>query len=283
MDLQTRWLGVAGFEFKCNGHTLLVDPFLSRPGLKYVFNGRVKPDQKMLSKVIQSAEEILVTHAHYDHLMDVPEIARRTGATVYGSPNVCQILRAFQLPEKQIKKIQANESIRLAYANVVTIPARHPAIPGYLSGKVKKNLTPPLCLRDYRMDSCLSFLVELQGIKLLLWSSTSCDDARPADVLFVRAVASKRWYEKVLAAIRPKLVIPTHWDNLFQPLTESMQPFWSPPRWEWPPLRKINLDDFEKTIHQVQPDCKILIPQPFKSYQLMDEMNSTAKSHHFAD
>ncbi len=274
LDLQLRWLGVAGFEFKCNGHTLLVDPFLTRPALKYVFSGRVQPDQEMRSKVIQSAEDILVTHGHYDHLMDVPEIARRTGATVYGSPNVCQILRAFQLPERQIKTLQANESIRLRYANVVTIPASHPAIPGYLSGKVKKDLMPPLSLRDYRMDTCLSFLVELQGIKMLVWSSTSTHGARQADVLFVRAVASKRWYEKILAAVRPKLVIPTHWDNLFQPLMESVQPFWSPPRWGWPPLKKINLNDFEKTIHQVQPECKMLIPQPFKSYYLMDEMNS---------
>ena len=269
-----RWLGVAGFEFKCNAHTLLVDPFLTRPALKYVISGRVKPDQEMLLKVIHSAEDILVTHAHYDHLMDVPEISRRTGATVYGSPNVCQILRAFQLPEKQIKPLQANESIRLAYANFVTITAKHPAIPGYLSGKVKKDLTPPLRLRDYRMDTCLSFLVELQGIKLLMWSSTSSDDALPADVLFVRAVAGKNWYEKILAAVQPRLVIPTHWDNLFQPLTESMQPFWSPPRWGWPPLNKINLNDFEKNIHQIQPECKVLIPQPLKCYHLMDEMNS---------
>ena len=269
-----RWLGVAGFEFNSDGHTLLVDPFLTKPALKYIFGGRVKPNQEILPKVIQSAEDILVTHAHYDHLMDVPDIAGRTGATVYGSPNVCQVLSAFQLPEKQIKTLQANESIRLANANFVTIPARHPAIPGYLSGKVKKSLTPPLRLRDYRMDTCLSFLVELQGIKMLIWSSTSSDDARPADVLFVRAVASKRWYEKILSVVQPRLVIPTHWDNLFQPLSEPIQPFWSPPRLGWPPLKKINLNDFEKTIHQVKPDCKVLLPQPFKCYQLIDEMNS---------
>lgn len=273
-DLQMRWLGVAGFEFKSNGNTLLVDPFLTRPALKYVFGGRIQPDERDLTKYIQVAEDILVTHAHYDHLMDVPEIARRTGATVYGSSNVCQILRAFQLPENQIKKIQANESIQLGYAKVETVPARHPAIPGYLSGRVKKDLTPPLRLRDYRMDTCLSFLIELQGIKLLMWSSASSDDARPADVLFVRAVASKRWYEEVLVAVQPKLVIPTHWDNLFQPLNESVQPFWSPPRREWPPLRRINLNDFEKILRQVLPECKVLIPQPLKSYHLMDEMNS---------
>ena len=269
-----RWLGVAGFEFKSDGHTLLVDPFLTRPALKYTIGGRVKPNERNLTKHIQAAEDILVTHAHYDHLMDVPEITRRTGATVYGSPNTCQILRAFQIAEGQIKTLQVNESVRLGYANVSTIPARHPAIPGYLSGKVKKDLTPPLRLQDYRMDTCLSYLIELQGIKLLMWSSTSSDDARPADVLFVRAVASKRWYEEVLAAVRPRLVIPTHWDNLFQPITKPMQPFWSPPRWGWPPLRKINLNDFERILHQVQPDCRVLIPQPFKSYHLMDEMNS---------
>lgn len=282
-NIQMRWLGVAGFEFKSDGHSLLVDPFLTRPALKYILGGRVEAKKDFLSEIIPAAEAILVTHGHYDHLMDVPVIARRTGAMVYGSPNVCQILRAFQLAEGQIKTLQAKEYYRLAHANLLTIPARHPVIPGYQSGKLKKKLNPPLRLRDYRMDTCLSFLIELQGIKLLIWSSTSSDDACPADVLFVRAVAGRDWYERILTAVQPRLVIPTHWDNLFQPLTKPIQPFWSPPRWEWPPIKKINLKDFQKTIHQVQPDSTVLIPQPFKVYRLMDARKSQAKNHQFSD
>ena len=94
--------------------------------------------------------------------MDVPVIARQTGAQVYGSANVCQLLKTFELPAEQIHEINANETISLSYARIQVIHARHPAIPGYLSGKLKKRLRPPLRLRDYRMDECFSFLIEFE-------------------------------------------------------------------------------------------------------------------------
>ncbi len=35
---------------------------------------------------------VLVTHAHWDHLMDVPDVVLNTGATALGSANTCQLL-----------------------------------------------------------------------------------------------------------------------------------------------------------------------------------------------
>jgi L-ascorbate metabolism protein UlaG (beta-lactamase superfamily) len=271
-SLAFRWLGVAGMEFTLGGHTLLIDPFLSRPPLKNVFMGRVSPDIQLIKEKIKKADHILITHAHYDHLLDVPVIARQTGAQVCGSTNVCRLLQVHQVSLAQLHELYPFDEIELPYAHIRVIPARHPSIPGYGSGKLKSNLKPPLHLRDYRMDECFSYLIDFEKIKLLIWSSINSQHAQPADVLFLRSVANQSWYDEMLDNVHPRLVIPTHWDNLFLPLSQPIRPFFAPPSIRSPLIQRINLGEFKKKIFRADPSCKILIPQVLQPYDLMAEI-----------
>ena len=267
-----RWLGVAGLEFTFGNHILLIDPFLSRPPLRNVFMGRVSPDIQLIKEQIKKADHILITHAHYDHLLDVPAIATQTGAWIYGSANVCRLLQVFQVPLAQIHWLHAFDEIELPFSRVKVIPARHPFIPGYRTGLLKNELKPPLHLWDYRMDECFNFLIEYENLKLLVWSSISTEHAQPANVLFLRSVASQDWYEKMIGVVQPRLVIPTHWDNLFRPLSQPIRPFFAPPTLRNPLIRNINLDNFKKRILQADTTCKTLIPLVLQPYDLVAEM-----------
>ena len=264
-----RWLGIAGMEFTFGNHTLLIDPFLSRPPLRNVFFGRVTPNIQLIKEKITKADHILITHAHYDHLLDVPVIARQTGAQVFGSANVCGLLQILQVPSTQLHSLHAFDEIDLPYAHIRVIPASHPFIPMYNPGKLKTNLKPPLRLRDYRMDECFSFLIEFEKLRCLVWSSVSAEHAQPADVLFLRAVARQGWYDEMLNSVHPRLAIPTHWDDLFRPLSQPIRPFFAPPTLSNPLIRWINLDDFKKRIIHSDPTCKILIPNVLQPYNLM--------------
>jgi len=52
------------------------------------------------------ARYICVTHGHEEHFLDVPVIARATGATVVGSPSVCSFLKWRRgLPAERLKVI----------------------------------------------------------------------------------------------------------------------------------------------------------------------------------
>jgi L-ascorbate metabolism protein UlaG (beta-lactamase superfamily) len=267
-----RWLGIAGMEFTFGNHTLLIDPFLSRPPLRNVFFGRVSPEPQRIEEIIKTADQLLITHAHYDHLLDVPVIARKTGARVFGSANVCGLLQILQTPSAQLHELHAFDEIDLPYAHVRVIPASHPFIPMYNPGKLKINLKPPLHLRDYRMDECFSFLIEFEKLKFLIWSSISTEHAQPADVLFLRAVARQGWYDEMLNSVHPRLVIPTHWDNMFLPFSKPVRPFFSPPTLKSPLIRRIDLDEFRKKVFRADPTCKTLIPKIFESYDLMSEI-----------
>lgn len=234
--------------------------------------GRVHPDLQLIQEKINKADHILATHAHYDHLLDVPAIAAQTGAPVFGSANVCQLLQVHQVPPAQSYRLKPFDEIRLPYAYIRVIPARHPFIPGYLSGNLKNNLKPPLHLRDYRMDECFSYLIEYKNLKLLVWSSISTENAQRADVLFLRSVASRSWYKKMIGIVQPRLVIPTHWDDFFRPFSQPILPFFAPPKLSDPFLRRINLGNFKKRIMQVDPNCKVLIPRIFEHYDLLSEL-----------
>jgi len=71
-----RWFGVASFEVTHAGRVLLLDPFVSRPA-------DAQPPMPGGVWRPAHADAILVTHGHHDHFSDVPELARRLGATVY--------------------------------------------------------------------------------------------------------------------------------------------------------------------------------------------------------
>src|SRR5688572_27641758 len=74
------WLGTAGFVVETKSVTLLIDPFLSRPGLVRLA-GRLVPDDLAIARhVPKKVDAVLCGHSHYDHVADAPRIARLTKA-----------------------------------------------------------------------------------------------------------------------------------------------------------------------------------------------------------
>ncbi len=198
MQIKFRWLGNAGFEFDLGNSILLVDPYLTRPRQSRVYSGRTAPDSTAIKAHIYRCDNILVTHTHFDHFMDVPDIALQTGAAVHGSYNTCELAQKLGVSEKQTHLIKAGDEFTIDNIHVKVIPAAHPWIPGYTSGRLTMDLQTPLRLRDYRMDSCLSFLITYQSKRLLIWSSTRTDKAETAEMLICRAVSGKRWYAQMM-------------------------------------------------------------------------------------
>jgi len=80
-SLVVTWLGHATVLFESpKGRRVLVDPWLSNPSCP--------ADCKDVGNI----DVLLVTHGHFDHIEDAPAVAKRTGATVVGTFEVCQWL-----------------------------------------------------------------------------------------------------------------------------------------------------------------------------------------------
>lgn len=263
-----RWLGVAGIAFEENGRVLAVDPFLSRPPIWRLGIGRPRPDAGLISKRIERCDFILVTHAHWDHLMDVPEVIRQTGAAAFGSRNTCELLTAAGIQPETITEIAAGEKRDLGPFRVEAIHGEHAPIPFFGPGRLQRSLHAPFHLHDFRMDTCLSFLIATGGIRYLDWAGVSPDGAPRADVLFIGAYFSQPTLKTIVSRVQPQIVVPIHWDDFFRPLSRPIRPSFQPPRLAFPPLKKIDLRRFKMTIQEVDPKCRVLVPEVFVPYDV---------------
>ena len=69
------WLGHGSFRIEIEDQVVLVDPWLTG-------NPMLSEDQH--KSAIKGATQILVTHAHFDHIADVVQISKDTGAPLSG-------------------------------------------------------------------------------------------------------------------------------------------------------------------------------------------------------
>lgn len=255
MSLTFRWLGVAGLELKADEQILAIDPFFSRPSLAG-FIKPVIPDSALIKEKLPRCDLVLVTHSHWDHLMDVPEVLRLTGASAFGSPNTCRLLRLSDVPDSLVHEIHVGDRFTAGAFTVEVIRGQHSWIPfsGMFNGNLKNGLKPPLRLQDYRMDICLGYCISVMDVRLLVCAAES----HPAEVLFAVAQEARPYYLRLFSEAQPKVFIPIHWDNFMRPLSKPLLRFTRPGR--------LALEQLSKLAESVLPNVRVIIPEIFKEY-----------------
>ena len=88
------WYGHSAFKVTTpSGKVLLIDPWLANPA---------NPKGKELLASLDKADQILVTHAHGDHIGNTVEIAKKTGAKLVASNDLMKaMVKHGGFPEKQ--------------------------------------------------------------------------------------------------------------------------------------------------------------------------------------
>ena len=282
--LELRWLGVAGLELRTPLATLLVDPFLTRPPVHRLFYGRTPPDGALLRQHIPQADFILVSHAHYDHLLDAAEVAGYTGAQVYGSAHTGRILEACGLGAGQVVRVRAGEVLPLPphpcarqgaggtpvpsplspgtewRFSVNVLRGEHAPIPFARPGRLPARLRYPLRLRDFVLDEDFGFLIEAEGTRLLAWHDWRPGPAPQADVLVTGADIHLGELGELLDQVQPRLLIPTHWDNFLRPLSKPLKPFYRPPCPGHPLPERYDPGAVKRWVSRNHPRVKVWVP-----------------------
>jgi len=273
MSLTYRWLGVAGLEFTYQNYTLLIDPFFTRPGMAAVLAGRrVTANGGLVTRHINRADAVLVTHPHYDHLLDVPEVMRQTAARAFGSPNTCTLLKLHGVPAGHVHAIQVGDCLDLGPFEIEVYPNDHTRIPfsRWLNGPLSSDLQNghtrlPLRLSDYRMDVCFSFNIRVAGLSLLIGKHPV-----PANVLFISPYSAQKALDTILHAIRPQWIVPIHWDDFTRPLSLPLRPMLCTPaqglRPIFPPVRRLDLGNFSRMVQRILPEVQVRSPEIFQTY-----------------
>lgn len=266
--LDLTYLGVAGWHFRTESTSLLFDPYFTRMGLIRGEIGPAIPATDLIAQHTPPADAILISHPHFDHIMDAPEASRVTGAPIYTSPQGATLMRILGVPDSRICAARPGDVLRIGDFTVTIHRAQHRIIFGTVPfyGALRPNLKPPIHGRDYRMDQLFSFLVEVDDLRVLVTSGIDCEPAIRADVLLVGGDASRDQLALILEDVRPRLVLPNHWDNMFQPLTAPIRPMVQSPRrfTLWP--RRIDLKAFTRHVSELAPAARVIIPDRFRAY-----------------
>lgn len=249
---------------------LAIDPYLTRIPFRKMWIGRVRSDRQLVAERIRRCNWVLVTHAHFDHLLDVPEVARQTGAKVCGSYNTCRLLAALGVPPRQLREIQVGDRLTLGSFQVTTLEAEHIPTPGFTTGPLPRNLYPPLRARDYRMDGHFCFLIQVEGYRLLTDTGNCVSSAVPADVWFANLLKRSRLYPTLLQRVQPRLVVPIHWDNMWRSLSRPVRPLFALPHRTLRLLPRSSLRQWARMMERMAPGARVLLPEVFQSYTLDD-------------
>jgi len=240
-----RYMGNTNLLISDGTTTLLTDGWFSRPSTSELLFGKIGPDMDAISEamskgVIADVAAVIPVHSHYDHAMDSPEVARRTGALLVGSESTANIGRGWGLPEEQIRVVGSEEPIRFGEFTVTLIKSQHFQFPdpdmaaaALEDPVITEPLIPPVSALDYKMGGAYSIHVAHPLGTFLLQGSagyvTGALDEYRADVVIlgVGGVAAQTrsyqqdYWEQIVRVVRPDRVFPVHWDSLTDPLQDE--------------------------------------------------------------
>ena len=278
--LELTYFGAAGWKITDGNVTVLIDPWPSR--LKYGGGGHPDDDRPdytrtdiavsdttLIDSLISEADFILVHHGHFDHLGDVPYIARKTGAKVIGTETTVMILRAYGIPNDQLYAVGGGEDYQFDGFSVRVVPGIHSALNEkhyHDTRRYDRNtvLEAPLRIEQFIEGGSLSFLARFDRHDILTMGSMNFIEREfvgiEPDILLAGINGSRLGlyeYDRRLLETTgfPPVVIQIHWDNLRLPYGFSQQA-----------NIERNILPFIETVGELSPGTRVITPvhlEPF--------------------
>ncbi len=284
--VELKYLGAAGWEISDGKTVILIDPYVSRINgppppsgsghtlegdtrHAYGWNDIAEPDLSAIGKLVPQANFVLVTHTHYDHVLDVPQIARKTGALVIGTESTENVLRAYSIAEEQLITVRGGEDYDFGTFSLRVIPSLHSPLDHkhYFSSQTAPvGMKAPLTLQQMHPEGgTLAYLIRFHGHQILAFGGMNYIEREISglepDVVIVGAAGSRKeiydYAGRLMRALHfPPLVLPTHWDNFLLPYENSQQ------------TALDSLQSFVQEIKAASPATKVVIPKYFEPIRL---------------
>ncbi|MGB9521414.1 MAG: MBL fold metallo-hydrolase, partial [Anaerolineales bacterium] len=236
----------------------------TRPRLKDLLFYPLRPDKALLRTTLPQADFIFITHPHYDHLMDVPEIMRYTTAQVFGSSYAMQIIQANGIHPQRCHIVRPAAKLQAGSYSIQVLAGGHIYIPFFTQKSSLPKSRLPRRVWDYQMDACFSYALSTPPYTILIWHNTHGDRAPRADMLFLNSEIAPVELDVLLKNVQPHYIVPVHWDNFFRPLNRPLQPFIQPTHQLFPPIKRFNQQNFANLIQDIIPGTRIIFPKPLE-------------------
>lgn len=288
--VELHYLGSGGWIFRRGGDAIATAPFVSNPTW-FALLKTARPDETLIDEVVPAmdgVEIVLVGHAHYDHAMDLPVIARTkaASATFYGGKTVANVLAA-AIDDKRLRAVGDKEMAagdrkgewffnRARTIRFMPLKSTHaPHFAGLklvATGTVeeRRRELPGAPLR-WKEGETLAFLIDFLGpgerVDFRIYYQDAASepgtgilpvlegrDAARTDAAILCVAAFDqvdRNPEHVLASVQPRAVIGGHWEDFF------FRAFKDPLR----PAFGTSLEDFQRRARAVS-SGPVYLPRP---------------------
>ena len=283
-ELKLKYFGTAGWEIQDGNITVLVDPYLSRiklgegPGISpddnrpgFKREDIYKSDTALIDTLIGHADFILVHHSHFDHISDVPYIAKKTGAKVIATETGCNILRGYGIPDDQLYAVRGGEDYQFENFSVRVLPGIHSALANkhyFDSRRYTEPPETPLKVSQFIEGGSLMFLARFKSQTVLTMGSMNFIERElhriEPDILLAGVNLSQRgifnYTPRLLGVTNyPKIIIPTHWDNFRVPYGFNQE-------------RGIaKIEPFIEEVKEISPDSEVIIPTHLETITIEDK------------
>lgn len=262
--LTLKWLGTAGWEIQYAQSKILIDPFLTRK--QPVSAEEWKTDEPAVLNVINGADYIFAGHSHGDHIGDIPFIAKRFGARVFGSRTTTNLALSAGVDKAQLTTIRGGEKFDLKDFSVQVIESQH----GILSRGGQKRqpksaeiTTPPsgpILGKHFVEGGSYLYYFTFGKLRLLNQSSGNFIEENlhglEPDVAILAENGNYDWPEAI-KMLRPKTVIVHHYDDWHVPISSGMTAA----------VRR-RAQRLERDVKSVDRNIRVIIPDFLKTFTL---------------
>ena len=224
--MQLTWYGTGTILFSAGNKNILFDPFIS-------MNPKAGSFDHLAAKNIR---DIMITHGHFDHLVNVPELVRNEERTVYCSQESANTLQGEGVAPHMVKMIKPADSLQLDPFKIRVLKGKHIEFDLELIADTIINrrmvkyfgnfLKIGRLNRKYIKGEVLAFDIEANGKRVLHLGSLDIDEEehypQGVDLLTIPFQGRSDIEEcalYIVEELKPKAVFMHHFDDTFPPIS----------------------------------------------------------------
>ena len=256
MDI--KWFGTATMILSEGDHSLLFDPFVS-----------MNPQVGVYShEKAEKVDDVLITHGHFDHLVDVPDLIERYGQTVHCSETAAVTLMKKGVDSANINVIKPGDILELGPFTINVMEGKHIKFDLKLIRKTlfnrrvikhRDNLKEIVSSnRDFPEGEVLVFKIDVNGKTIIALGSMNLakkvNYPKGADLLilpFQGRSDINKYAIKFIKKLKPMSVYLHHFDDTFPPVS-----------------KEVNFKKFLKTMKRRFRKIDVLVPKYGESIEL---------------
>jgi L-ascorbate metabolism protein UlaG (beta-lactamase superfamily) len=276
--VDARWFTVACIVLDDGETQIIFDPMFTRAGLKHWFNfAKLESDKSLVSSIMKDhqlnkIQAIFVSHSHFDHSIDAPIVSKLSGGMFYTDVSSDKIAKAYKDKDIKTQLIENLKPIQIGKFSVTPIRRVHAHIRtlgiDFLKGPVRDDFD--FGFYDYRMGDTWFYYIEHPELSIILdqgadsFLNSISTFTNKVDVV-IQGIANRVDDEIVvnrgyMTHLKPKIFIPTHFDNFF---------FSFDPKGEYSLLPGVRLEEVMEKMKNAHPDKKVIVPKYAEKIELV--------------